>query len=287
MAPASPKPQIPWIALSWFGLLIAVCSAPALYSLASIWASDADMGHGFFVPLIAAFIAWQRRDELLAIEPKPNLWGLVVVILGGAQLVAGTLGVEQFLTHTAVVITLIGVIWLLRGTETLRTLVFPLFLLFFMVPIPLIIYNKITLPLQFIASRMAASALDMLGIPVLRDGNVLELPHQTLSVVEACSGIRSLLSLTFLSLVYGYFFEKRIWVRVVLFAATIPIAIIANGSRVAFTGIMTQIKPELAEGFFHESTGWVIFLVALIILVLFHQLVVRTLNFVAAKRANA
>ena len=287
MAPASPKPQIPWIALSWFGLLIAVCSAPALYSLASIWASDADMGHGFFVPLIAAFIAWQRRDELLAIEPKPNLWGLVVVILGGAQLIAGTLGVEQFLTHTAVVITLIGVIWLLRGTETLRTLVFPLFLLFFMVPIPLIIYNKITLPLQFIASRMAASALDMLGIPVLRDGNVLELPHQTLSVVEACSGIRSLLSLTFLSLVYGYFFEKRIWVRVVLFAATIPIAIVANGSRVAFTGIMTQIKPELAEGFFHESTGWVIFIVALMILILFHQLLVRTLNFVAAKRAHA
>ena len=287
MAPASPKPQIPWIALSWFGLLIAVCSAPALYSLASIWASDADMGHGFFVPLIAAFIAWQRRDELLAIEPKPNLWGLVVVILGGAQLIAGTLGVEQFLTHTAVVITLIGVIWLLRGTETLRTLVFPLFLLFFMVPIPLIIYNKITLPLQFIASRMAASALDMLGIPVLRDGNILELPHQTLSVVEACSGIRSLLSLTFLSLVYGYFFEKRMWVRVVLFAATIPIAIVANGSRVAFTGIMTQIKPELAEGFFHESTGWVIFIVALMILILFHQLIVRTLNFVAAKRAHA
>ena len=287
MAPASPKPQIPWIALSWFGLLIAVCSAPALYSLASIWASDADMGHGFFVPLIAAFIAWQRRDELLAIEPKPNLWGLVVVILGGAQLIAGTLGVEQFLTHTAVVITLIGVIWLLRGTETLRTLVFPLFLLFFMVPIPLIIYNKITLPLQFIASRMAASALDMLGIPVLRDGNVLELPHQTLSVVEACSGIRSLLSLTFLSLVYGYFFEKRIWVRVVLFAATIPIAIVANGSRVAFTGIMTQIKPELAEGFFHESTGWVIFIVALIILVLFHRLMVRTVRFVAARRAHA
>jgi exosortase len=106
-------------------------------------------------------------------------------------------------------------------------------------------------------------------------------------VVEACSGIRSLLSLTFLSLVYGYFFEKRIWVRVVLFFATVPIAIVANGSRVAFTGIMTQIKPELAEGFFHESTGWVIFIVALIILVLFHQLIVRTLKFMAAKRVHA
>jgi exosortase len=287
MAPASPKTQIPWTALSWFGLLIVLCNAPALYSLVSVWAADADMGHGFFVPLIAVFIAWQRRDELLAIESKPNPWGLVVVLVGGAQLVAGTLGVELFLTHTAVIVTLIGVIWLLRGTETIKTLAFPLFLLFFMVQIPLIIYNKITLPLQFIASRLAAGTLDMLGIPVLRDGNILELPHQTLSVVEACSGIRSLLSLSFLSLVYGYFFEKRIWLRVVLFAATAPIAIVANGSRIAFTGIMTQIKPELAEGLFHESTGWVIFIVALIILVLFHRLIVRTLIFVAAKRAHA
>jgi exosortase len=287
MAPAPPKPQIPWISLSWFGLLMAACYAPVLYSLASVWVNDADMGHGFFVPLIAAFIIWQKREELLAIEPKPNLWGLVVVFLGGAQLTAATLGVELFLTHTAFVVTLIGVIWLLRGTETLKMLAFPLFLLFFMVPIPAIIYYRITFPLQLIASRMAANALDLLGIPVLREGNILELPHQALSVVEACSGIRSLLSLTFLSLVYGYFFEKRIWVRVVLFASTIPIAIIANGSRVTFTGIMTQIKPELAEGFFHESTGWVIFLVALIILVLFHQLIVRTLNFVAAKRADA
>jgi exosortase len=287
MAPAPPKTQIPWIALSWFGLLVAVCNAPALYSLAKVWANDGDMGHGFFVPLIAAFIIWQKREKLLAIEPKPNLWGLVVVVVGGAQLVAATLGAELFLTHTAVVVTLIGVIWLLRGTETLKVLAFPLFLLFFMVPIPAIVYNRITFPLQLIASRMAAAALDLFGIPVLRDGNILELPHQTLSVVEACSGIRSLLSLTFLSLVYGYFFEKRIWVRVVLFFATVPIAIIANGSRVTFTGIMTQIKPELAEGFFHESTGWVIFIVALIILVLFHQLIVRTLKFVAAKRAHA
>jgi exosortase len=148
-------------------------------------------------------------------------------------------------------------------------------------------YNRITFPLQLIASRLAAGALDLLGIPVLRDGNILELPHQTLSVVEACSGIRSWLSLTFLSLVYGYFFEKRIWVRVVPFFATVPIAIIANGSRIAFAGIMTQIKPELVEGFSHEFTGRVIFIVALIILVLFQQLIVRTLKFVAAKRAHA
>jgi exosortase len=103
-------------------------------------------------------------------------------------------------------------------------------------------------------------------------------------VVEACSGIRSLLSLTFLSLVYGYFFEKRRWVRVVLFFSTIPIAIVANGSRVTLTGLLSEMKPELAEGFFHESTGWVIFMIALGILVIFHQLVIRTARFIESRR---
>ena len=126
----------------------------------------------------------------------------------------------------------------------------------------------------------------MLSIPVFREGNILDLPNQRLSVVEACSGIRSLLSLTFLSLVYGYFFEKRAWLRVVLFLSTIPIAIVANGSRVTITGIMTQVKPELAEGFFHEAQGWVIFMVALVILLLFHQVVIRILNLAEARRSQ-
>src|SRR5262249_31885645 len=120
-------------------------------------------------------------------------------------------------------------------------------------------------------------------IPVTRDGNILELPSQRLSVVEACSGIRSLLSLTFLSLVFGYFFENRKWLRMVLFAATIPIAILANGSRVTITGILSEIKPELAEGFFHESTGWVIFMISLGFLLFFHQTILRVMNRVPAK----
>jgi exosortase len=140
-----------------------------------------------------------------------------------------------------------------------------------MVPLPALIFNTITLPLQVIATQLAAAALKLLGIPVLREGNILELPNQSLSVVEACSGIRSLLSLTFLSLVYGYFFEKKMWIRVMLFVATVPIAILANGGRVTITGVLAEVKPELAEGFFHESTGWVIFMIALGILLIFHR----------------
>jgi len=278
------KAQFAWGNIAWFGLLTMACYAPVLRALVRQWGADADMGHGFFVPVIAGYIVWQKRDELLAIEPQPNWWGLVVVILGGVQLIVGTLGVELFLARTSFVIVLIGVVWLLGGDLMLKKLAFPLFLLFFMVPIDAVIYNQITFPLQLLASRLADGALTLIAVPVLREGNILELPNQRLSVVEACSGIRSLLSLTFLSLVYGYFFEKKTWIRVVLFFSTVPIAIVANSSRVTITGILTQVKPEAAEGFFHEAEGWVIFMVAMGILILFHQLIARGSNYLEAGR---
>jgi exosortase len=276
--------QLPWGKIAWFGLLMAACYAPVLKALVMQWVSDPDMGHGFFVPVIAGYIVWQQRSELLAIKPQPNWWGLAVVVIGGVQLMVGTLGVELFLARTSFVIVLIGVVWLLGGDLILKKLAFPLFLLFFMVPIDAVIYNQITFPLQLLASRLADDALTLMAVPVLREGNILELPNQRLSVVEACSGIRSLLSLTFLSLVYGYFFEQKTWIRVVLFLSTVPIAIVANSSRVTITGVLTQVKPDAAEGFFHEAEGWVIFMVALGILILFHQLIARSANYLEARR---
>jgi exosortase len=154
-----------------------------------------------------------------------------------------------------------------------------------MVPIPAIIYNQLTFPLQLIASRAAEGIIDLLQIPVIREGNVLTLPRQTLNVVEACSGIRSLLTLTFMSLVYGYVFEKRVWLRTVLFFSTIPVAIAANAGRVAFTGVISQFNPELAAGWFHEAQGMVIFVIALVILIAFHQSIVRACNLVNRRRS--
>jgi exosortase len=142
-----------------------------------------------------------------------------------------------------------------------------------------VIYTSLTFPLQLRASEMAEWAIGILGIPVIREGNVLTLPSQSLNVVEACSGIRSLLTLTFLSLVYGYFAEKRVWIRALLFFATIPIAILANAGRVTITGVVSEFKPELAEGLFHEAQGWVIFMVAFAILLALHQTIVRTVAF--------
>jgi exosortase len=281
---APPKNKLPWAGIAWFGLILVACYMPVLQRLIHQWNYDPDMGHGFFVPVIAAFIVWQRRNELAAIKPQPNLWGLLVIAWGAIQLLIATLGAELFTARMSFVITIIGVVWTLGGTLMLKKLAFPLFLLFFMLPIPSVIYSAATFKLQILASQLADNALTVLSIPVLREGNVLELPNQKLSVVEACSGIRSLLSLTFLSLVYGYFFERKTWIRVVLFISTIPIAIVANASRVTMTGIMTQVKADLAEGFFHQAEGWVIFMVALAILIVWHQVLLRGSKFAAARR---
>jgi len=136
-----------------------------------------------------------------------------------------------------------------------------------------VVYNQITFPLQLFASVVAERSLEILNIPVLREGNILELASQRLSVAEACSGIRSLLSLSFLSVVYAYFFDRKVWMRWVLLIATIPIAIVANSARVTLTGVLSEIDPALAEGFFHEAEGWVIFLVALGMMVIAHLLI--------------
>ncbi len=272
-----------WGLLVACGGLLLLSYAPVLWRLVRQWDQDPDMGHGFFVPLIAGYIVWQKRGALRALRPSPNWWGLVIVGYAGLQLYIATLGAELFLARTAFLFSLIGIVLLLGGAGFLRALAFPLFLLFFMVPIPAIVYNRITFPLQLLASQAADHALSLLQIPVFREGNILELARQKLSVVEACSGIRSLLSLTFLSLVYGYFFESQTWVRVVLFLATIPIAITANAGRVTLTGVLTEVRPELAEGFFHSFSGWVIFMIALAILILFHQVLLRAFRFFHAR----
>jgi exosortase len=267
-----PSAAVPWLPIGWFSLLLLICYAPVLQRLALQWYQDQDMGHGFFVPVVAGYIAWQRKDELFAKTAAPNWWGLLVVAYGAFQLLIATLGAELFLARTAFIISLAGMVLLLGGSRGLRILAFPLFLLCFMVPIPSIIYNQLTFPMQLFASRVAEETLAFLGIPVLREGNVLELASQRLNVVEACGGIRSLLSLSFLSLVYAYFFDKKVWMRLVLLVATLPIAIIANAGRVTLTGLVSEYDPELASGIFHYASGWVIFMVALVILVLFHQL---------------
>jgi exosortase len=267
--------SLPWLAMAWFTALLILAYFPILERLISQWANDEDVGHGFFVIPVAAYVAWQRRQEILTTEWKPAWWGIGVFVWGILQSYVGTLGAELFLQRSAFLISLVGMLLVFGGTKLVRVLAFPLLLLPFMIPIPAVIYNQITFPLQIFASRVAETVLNGIGIPVLRDGNVLELASQKLSVAEACSGIRSLLSLTFLSLVYAFFFDKKVWMRWALLIGTIPIAILANAGRVTMTGILSEVNTELAHGFFHSLEGWIIFLIALVMLVSLHLIINR------------
>jgi len=262
-------------AVGWFFLLLVFCYAPILFYLVNHWYIDEDMGHGFFVPVIAGYVAWNKRQELIDANLKSNPFGLLFLLWGAAQSIVGTLGAELFLSRTSILISIFGIVLFLGGWRAIKILFFPLFLLGFMVPIPAIVYNQITFPLQLLASQVAETVLTAVGIPVVRDGNVLELPSQKLSVVEACSGIRSLLSLSFLSLVFGHFFDHRPWMKWVLLPLTVPIAITANASRVTLTGLLSEVNPEYAQGVYHSLSGWVVFMVALVMLTVVHQVISR------------
>jgi exosortase len=270
---AVPTAKISWRPVAWFGGLVILCYAPILYRMAVQWATDEDMGHGFFVPVVAGFIAWQRRRTLLSIPRQPSGWGLALVIFAAFQALVASLGAELFTARLAFVIALFGVILYLGGKAWVQELLLPLALMFFMIPIPQIIYARLTLGLQMLASQLGETLIGWMGIPVIRTGNLLELPSQTLNIVDACSGIRSLVSLLFLSQVYGYFAEKRTWVRWLLLLATVPIAVAANAIRVATTGLLSEINTKLARGAYHEMEGYIVFAVALIALIATHRLI--------------
>jgi len=272
-APPS-KTAVPWAAIGWFSALLIAGYLPILSKLVDQWSYDEDVSHGFLVAPVALWVAWQRKDALLRLECKPELaLGGFVLLWGTAQAWLGVIAAELFLQRTAFLISLVGILLALGGKPLFRALLFPLLLLAFMIPIPTVIYNQITFPLQLFASQVAEVALGLVGIPVLRDGNILELASQKLSVAEACSGIRSLLSLAFVALVFGYLFDSKIWMRWVLFLGTIPIAIIANSGRVTITGMLSEVDPELAHGFFHSLEGFLIFFIALVMMFALHWII--------------
>ena len=247
-----------------------------LSALGQQWWNDPDFSHGFFVPLFSGYLIWSRRDELSKIQIKPSWWGVPLIMFAAAVLIVGTMGAELFLSRTSFIFLLAGLVLLFTGWKMFKALLFPLLFLFLMVPIPAIIFNLITFPLQLLASEMAANILPFFGVPVLREGNVINLPAMPLEVAEACSGIRSLLSLETLALIYGYLMEKSIPRRIVLALAALPIAVFANAMRIVGTGLAVQYwNPDRALGFFHEFSGWVIFVVSLITLFCFHALMNR------------
>lgn len=263
---------------SYFQGVLLFATLAALYArvitnLLAQWSHDPNCSYGFIVPFLSLWILWNRRERIKQHTWVPNSCGLLLVVGSMGLLVIGTLGAENFLSRTSLLFALAGIAVYFCGWPFLRVTFFPWALLFLMIPLPVIIYNRIALPLQFLASRFATTLLDLTGVPVLREGNIIHLPTISLEVVEACSGMRSLMALITISVAYGLLCERRTWRRVVLVFSSIPIAVVANGFRIMGSGLLGQYwSPEKAEGFFHEFSGLLIFCASCLLLALFHFL---------------
>jgi exosortase len=269
--PAAISWSVPWGQMALLGVLLVLLYHRIAVKLVMDWYDLPDFSHGFLIPFFALFLLWDNRRTLRATPIAPAWAGAFLVVLGLFELLLGVFGADLFLQRTSFVLLTAGILWTLLGKPMLGRLKFVLFVLLLAIPLPTIIYNQITFPLQILASTLASDALQAIGVPVLRDGNVIQLPAMPLEVAEACSGIRSLMSLFSVAVIYGYFLERVTWRRWVLALSAIPIAVTANVARIFGTGLCVQFwDPVKAMGFFHEFSGWLMFLVSLSCLYLVH-----------------
>ena len=266
--------------------------ATVLPKLARNWWVDENYSHGLLIPFIIGAILWLQRDSLRKVETRPAPgWGAAAIVVALIMLWSGVAGAELYTQRISLVLLLAGIVIYFWGARLLKHLMVPLLLLLLAIPIPAIIFNKIAFPLQLFASRCAVWSMSVLGIPVLRLGNVIELKPlnsietKKLEVVEACSGIRSLMTLLTLAVVFSYFSYPRendsnrsqgpsgwlksygFWRSVILVLSAVPIAILTNALRVSGTGVLSHYYgTKIADGFFHTFSGWVIYIVAFLML---------------------
>lgn len=265
-------------------LSFALLYGGVLAKLVNDWRIDDNYSHGFLIVPLSCYFVWKRRQALQAALPRRSIVGLFIVLGSLAVLTAGMLGAELFLTRVSMLGVIAGGVLYILGWNHLRLVALPIAFLLLMIPIPVILFNQVAFPLQLVASKFGESALQALDIPVLREGNIINLANTSLEVAQACSGIRSLISLLTLGIVYGYFMDSRIWLRVVLALATAPVAVFANGIRVAGTGVAAHYYgAEAAQGFFHAFSGWFVFLMAFAALLVLHQLVSQLVKLVGRR----
>ena len=255
------------------GLLLALLLWAGLYrgvvpDMVLQWYEDANYSHGFVIPLIAATFAYQRRRELLETRVEPWWPGLALICCGLLQLVLGWLATEYFTMRSSLVVTLAGMTLFFFGKRLFRLMLLPLGYLLFMVPLPYLVYDAVAFPLKLFVTRASIAVLKLSGVVVMREGNIILLPATTLEVADACSGVRSLISLVALAVAYSFSLRLTRFRRCLLILAAIPIAVCANAFRVIGTGFLAQYwGARAAEGFFHEFAGLAVFAVAIALLV--------------------
>jgi len=260
----NPGRLFPLAGAAVLGLAVLILYWPILGKLFQRLVADEDFSYGLLLPLVSAYLIYLKWPRLRSLPLRPSWWGIVFIGLGFGLYTLGKLAADSYSPPFSFILVLSGGIILLGGWGLARQLLFPLVLLVLTIPPPSMIIGQLTLPLQLISSRLAALFLRLLGIPIVRDGNVIDLGFRQLQVVAACSGLRYILALLALGLIYCYFYQRRIWKAAVLLVAIIPAAIIANSLRVAAMGLW----PILQEGFWHSFSGWLIFVFCFICLAL-------------------
>jgi exosortase len=230
-----------------------------LLSLVDDWWNVPAYSHGLLLPPFALYIAWLNRQRILARPAMYDARGIVVLAGACALLILGTAASEYFLMRVSFVVLLAGLVLTFQGEARLRALAFPLLLLLTMIPLPVIVYNALAAPLQLLASDVAFHVASAVGVSIFRDGNVLHLGGGALGVAEACSGLNSLSSLMVGSVLIGYLCCTSMWARIVVCCLSVPVAVAVNVFRVAGTAILSDYKFELAMGFYHTLSGWLVF----------------------------
>lgn len=257
-----------WLQLSVTGVLLVVLYWRIFPDMVLQWKQDENYSHGFLVPLIAGYFFWQSWPELKNKVVAPNNWGFVVLVLGLLQLLVAWVGTEYFTMRSSLIVLIAALVLLFWGWQLLKEMALPIGYLIFMVPIPYIIYDIVAFPLKLFVTKVSVWFLQLCGVIVMREGNIIMFPSTTLEVADACSGIRSILSLLALAVAYSFFIQIPAKFRVLIMLMALPIAVFTNALRVIITGFLAQWwGAKAAEGFFHEFAGLAVFALAMVLLV--------------------
>jgi exosortase len=256
------------ILIALTGVLLLVCYASTLGGMIRQWSTDEDMGHGFLVPVVISWIVWRERGRWRELDPKPSLWGFALLAAGAGLHATGAIGVGLFASSLGLLLSIVGVVLGFGGFPLVRAWIFPLLLTLFMLPKLAVVYNQATLPLQLLASKLAAAILTISGLGVIREGNILDVGGHRVAVAEACDGIRFLLPLGFVAVIFAYLSDPKPWMRLAVLAAAVPVAIAANAVRVAAAAWL----PALDSGLPHEAEGGIIFVLSLAMIPILQRL---------------
>lgn len=262
-------PQKGLLYLAWIitaGLVLWVY-APIVYWMLVNWYNDPNYSHGFLVPLVSAYLVWRRKDQLKRHIAGPAPLGLLPVAVGAVLLLIGTLAHEFYLQRISLIPVLWGLVWLAWGWGVARRTLFAALYLVLMVPLPYVVYDAVAFPLRLVAAKIAGWGIRLFGIPVLVEGNILHLPDIVLNVVDACSGIRSLISLLAAGVILAYLMLPNRWSKILVIILVLPVAVFTNALRVVVAGLLGQyFGKSMLEGVMHDFTGWLVFLLAFVLL---------------------